>query len=145
VLVRLPALNFVDDKAGKQVGTNSPIGLRPIAAFGNSVGDQQMLEWTQAGSGTRLMMLVHHDDAKREWAYGVESKIGTFSDALSAGPYRLPLRSVSYWGYASLGGNDMLTASESGMWALTVRIRKTGGDHYRIQHAATRHIRETLR
>ena len=60
------------------------IGRRPIAAFGNSDGDQQMLEWTQAGSGARLMMLVHHDDAAREFAYGAESKIGTFSDALMA-------------------------------------------------------------
>jgi phosphoglycolate phosphatase-like HAD superfamily hydrolase len=82
VLVRLPKIDFIDDKAGKPVGINSHIGRQPIAAFGNSDGDQQMLEWTQAGGGTRLMMLVHHDDAKREWAYGAQSKIGTFSDAL---------------------------------------------------------------
>lgn len=82
VLVRLAELNFIDDKAGKPVGINSHIGRRPIAAFGNSDGDQQMLEWTQAGAGARLMMLMHHDDAHREWAYGPESKIGTFSDAL---------------------------------------------------------------
>jgi hypothetical protein len=84
VLMRLPAVNFVDDKAGKPVGINAHIGRRPIAAFGNSDGDQQMLEWTQAGGGARLMMLVHHDDAKREWAYGAKSKIGTFSDSLMA-------------------------------------------------------------
>ena len=84
VLMRLPEMNFIDDKAGKPVGINSHIGRRPIAAFGNSDGDQQMLEWTQAGSGARLMMLVHHDDAAREFAYGAESKIGTFSDALMA-------------------------------------------------------------
>jgi phosphoglycolate phosphatase-like HAD superfamily hydrolase len=83
-LVRLPELNFIDDKAGKPVGINQHIGRRPIAAFGNSDGDQQMLEWTQAGSGARFMMLVHHDDAKREWAYGPKSHIGTFSDALMA-------------------------------------------------------------
>src|SRR5437773_3352113 len=84
VLMRLPEMNFIDDKTGKPVGINSHIGRRPIAAFGNSDGDQQMLEWTQAGSGARLMMLVHHDDATREFAYGAESKIGTFSDALMA-------------------------------------------------------------
>jgi len=84
VLVRLPAIDFIDDKAGKPVGINSHIGRRPIAAFGNSDGDRQMLEWTQGGGGTRLMMLVHHDDAAREWAYGPKSKIGTFSDALAA-------------------------------------------------------------
>ena len=82
VLMRLPEMNFIDDKTGKPVGINSHIGRRPIAAVGNSDGDQQMLEWTQAGSGARLMMLVHHDDAVREFAYGAESKIGTFSDAL---------------------------------------------------------------
>jgi len=84
VLMRLPEMNFIDDKTGKPVGINSHIGRRPIAAFGNSDGDQQMLEWTQEGSGARLMMLVHHDDAVREFAYGTESKIGTFSDALMA-------------------------------------------------------------
>jgi phosphoserine phosphatase len=84
VLVRLAKIDFIDDKAGKPVGINSHIGRRPIAAFGNSDGDQQMLEWTQAGGGARLMMLVHHDDAEREWAYGAKSKIGTFSDALMA-------------------------------------------------------------
>jgi phosphoglycolate phosphatase-like HAD superfamily hydrolase len=84
VLIRLPEINFIDDKAGKPVGINEYIGRQPIAAFGNSDGDQQMLEWTQGGSGARLIMLVHHDDAVREWAYGAESKIGTFSDALMA-------------------------------------------------------------
>jgi len=84
VLVRLPEIDFIDDKAGKPVGINSHIGRRPIAAFGNSTGDQQMLEYTQGGGGARLMMLVHHDDAVREFAYGAESKIGTFSDALMA-------------------------------------------------------------
>jgi hypothetical protein len=82
VLVRLPAIDFIDDKTGKPVGINEHIGRRPIAAFGNSDGDQQMLEWTGAGGGARLMMLVHHDDAVREFAYGAESHIGTFSDAL---------------------------------------------------------------
>jgi len=84
VLVRLPAINFIDDKAGKPVGINSHIGRRPIAAFGNSDGDRQMLEWAQASGSGRLMMLVHHDDAAREWSYGPKSKIGTFSDSLMA-------------------------------------------------------------
>ena len=82
VLVRLAELDFIDDKAGKPVGINSHIGRRPIAAFGNSDGDAQMLEWTQAGGGKRFMTLVHHDDAKREWAYGADAKSGAFSDAL---------------------------------------------------------------
>ena len=84
VLVRLPAIDFIDDKVGKPVGINSHIGRRPVAAFGNSDGDRQMLEWTQGGGGARLMMLVHHDDAAREWTYGPKSKIGTFSDSLMA-------------------------------------------------------------
>ncbi|MGW8195476.1 MAG: HAD family hydrolase [Desulforhopalus sp.] len=82
VLMRLPEVAFIDDKEGKPVGINSHIGRHPIAAFGNSDGDRQMLEWTGAGKGARLMMLVHHDDAAREWAYGPKSKVGTFSDAL---------------------------------------------------------------
>jgi phosphoserine phosphatase len=88
VLVRLPEVDFIDDKDGKPVGINSHIGKVPIAAFGNSDGDRQMLEYAQAGiggpAGPRLMMLVHHDDADREYAYGPESKVGTFSDALMA-------------------------------------------------------------
>jgi phosphoglycolate phosphatase-like HAD superfamily hydrolase len=72
----------VDDKTGKPIGIHLMIGRRPVAAFGNSTGDQEMLEYTQDGGGARLMMLVHHDDATREYAYGPESKIGTFSDAL---------------------------------------------------------------
>jgi hypothetical protein len=70
VLVRLPQLNFNDDKGGKPVGINQHIGRRPIAAFGNSVGDQEMLEYTQGGSGARFELLVLHDDAAREFAYG---------------------------------------------------------------------------
>jgi hypothetical protein len=84
VLVRLPEIDFINDKDGKPIGINSHIGRRPIAAFGNSDGDRQMLEWTHAGGGARLMMLVHHDDATREYAYGADSKIGTFSDSLMA-------------------------------------------------------------
>jgi len=84
MLMKLPEVLFIDDKTGKPEGINLIIGSRPYAAFGNSTGDQQMLEWTQTGDGTRLMLLVHHDDAEREYAYGAQSKIGTFSDALMA-------------------------------------------------------------
>ncbi len=70
VVMRLPKIAFVDDKEGKPVGIASHIGRRPVAAFGNSDGDQQMLEWTTVGQkGARLAMLVHHTDAKREYAY----------------------------------------------------------------------------
>jgi hypothetical protein len=69
VLVRLPKIDFIDDKDGKPVGINSHIGRRPVAAFGNSDGDIQMLEWTIAGKGSRFALLVHHTDAEREWAY----------------------------------------------------------------------------
>ena len=87
VLVRLPELNFNDDKGGKPVGINQHIGRRPIAAFGNSDGDQQMLEYTQGGSGARFELLVLHDDAAREYAYGParglpDVKLGAFTPAL---------------------------------------------------------------
>jgi phosphoglycolate phosphatase-like HAD superfamily hydrolase len=86
VLMRLPEINFIDDKTGKPVGINMYIGRRPIASFGNSNGDVQMLEWTTAGDGARLGMLVFHDDAEREYAYGPangldNSPFGTFSQA----------------------------------------------------------------
>jgi phosphoserine phosphatase len=81
VLIRLPKIDFIDDKAGKPVGINSHIGRRPILAFGNSDGDQQMLEWTAAGSGQRFMGLVHHDDAVREWAYDRKSSVGQLDKA----------------------------------------------------------------
>lgn len=82
VLLKLPELLFINDKQGKPEGINLIIGKRPVAAFGNSTGDQQMLEWTQAGKGINLELLIHHDDAVREYAYGPDSKIGTFSEAL---------------------------------------------------------------
>ncbi|MGC3961633.1 MAG: HAD family hydrolase [Verrucomicrobiota bacterium] len=81
VLVKLPEINLVNDKEGKPVGIQQHIGRRPIAAFGNSDGDLQMLQWTMAGSGVRLALLVHHDDAVREWAYDRESRIGTLDKA----------------------------------------------------------------
>jgi hypothetical protein len=82
VLVRLAEVNLIDDKAGKPVGINQEIGRRPVAAFGNSDGDQQMLEWTAAGKGPRLMLLVHHTDAQREYAYDRNSSVGRLDKAL---------------------------------------------------------------
>jgi phosphoglycolate phosphatase-like HAD superfamily hydrolase len=84
IMLRLPALLLLDDEEGKPEDIELFIGRKPLAAFGNSDGDRQMLEWTQSGAGARLMMLVHHDDAEREYAYGAKSKIGTFSEALMA-------------------------------------------------------------
>jgi len=86
-LVRLPKVNFIDDKAGKPVGIGQHIGQRPILAFGNSTGDREMLQYTTAGSGPRLGLLVYHDDAVREYAYGPadgmpDSKVGTFPQSL---------------------------------------------------------------
>jgi phosphoglycolate phosphatase-like HAD superfamily hydrolase len=81
VLVKLPEIDLVDDKEGKPVGIQKYIGRRPILAFGNSDGDQQMLEWTAAGSGARFMGLVHHTDADREWAYDRESHVGALDKA----------------------------------------------------------------
>ena len=87
VLVRLPELLFYNDKSSKPVGINQHIGRRPIAAFGNSDGDREMLEYTQGGSGARFMLLVLHDDAVREYAYGPalglpHPKLGAFTPAL---------------------------------------------------------------
>jgi phosphoglycolate phosphatase-like HAD superfamily hydrolase len=82
VIVRLPELDFIDDKAGKPVGINRYIGRRPIAAFGNSDGDFEMLEWTTSGDGPRLGALVHHTDSQREWAYDRDSHIGQLARGL---------------------------------------------------------------
>jgi hypothetical protein len=82
VLVRLPEINFIDDKAGKPVGIQMHIGRRPIAAFGNSDGDLQMLQWTAVGKGARFCLYVHHTDAEREWAYDRESSIGRLDKGL---------------------------------------------------------------
>ena len=83
VLVRLPEINFIDDKQGKPVGINQHIGRHPVFAFGNSDGDLQMLQWTAAGPGPRFIGIVHHTDAQREWAYDRKSKIGQLDKALN--------------------------------------------------------------
>ena len=81
VLLKTGQIEFVDDGPGKPVGINRFIGRRPIFAFGNSDGDQQMLEWTAAGTGARFMGLVHHTDAEREWAYDRKSFVGRLDKA----------------------------------------------------------------
>jgi hypothetical protein len=86
-LTKEPKLVLDNNNAGKAEGIYMMIGRRPYAAFGNSTGDQEMLEYTGAGTGARLMMLVLHDDAKREYAYGPaaglpDTKVGTFTPAL---------------------------------------------------------------
>lgn len=82
VLIKLPQIGSIDDGPGKPVNINLHIGRRPIAAFGNSDGDLQMLQWTAGGAGPRLCLLVHHTDAAREWAYDRQSKVGKLDKAL---------------------------------------------------------------
>jgi phosphoglycolate phosphatase-like HAD superfamily hydrolase len=101
LLMREPKPFFVDDGPGKAIGINMFIGKRPYAAFGNTAGDQQMLQWTQGGDGARLMMLVLHDDAQREYAYGParglpDTHVGTFSEAL------LDVANKSSWNVISM-------------------------------------------
>jgi phosphoglycolate phosphatase-like HAD superfamily hydrolase len=85
-LLRLPEINFIDDKAGKPVAINQHIGRRPLMAFGNSDGDFEMLSWTTSGPGPRFGLLVHHDDPTREFAYDRSSSIGRLDKALDAAP-----------------------------------------------------------
>lgn len=86
VLIRLPEIGFIDDKAGKPVSINAFIGRKPIAAFGNSDGDLQMLLWTTSGAGRRFGLIVHHDDGEREYAYDRDSHVGRLDKALDAAP-----------------------------------------------------------
>jgi phosphoglycolate phosphatase-like HAD superfamily hydrolase len=92
VLLKLPEVNFIDDKAGKPIGIEQSIGRRPVAAFGNSDGDYEMLRWTTAPhknpSYTRFGLIVHHTDAVREWAYDYPSPIGQLHRALEEAPER---------------------------------------------------------
>jgi hypothetical protein len=84
-IVRLPQIDFIDDKAGKPVGIHRFIGKRPIAAFGNSDGDFEMLEWVTSSSGARLGLIVRHDDAEREFAYDRKSHVGRLDRGLDEG------------------------------------------------------------
>jgi phosphoglycolate phosphatase-like HAD superfamily hydrolase len=81
-LVRMPKIDFINDKAGKPVGIYQHIGRRPLLAFGNSDSDMQMIEYTLAGEGRRLGLFVHHTDAEREYAYDRKSHVGTLDKAL---------------------------------------------------------------
>jgi hypothetical protein len=95
VLFRLSEVNFIDDKGGKPVGINQHIGRRPIAAFGNSDGDLEMLQWTTKAAGRRLGLIVHHTDAEREYAYDRKSSVGRLNVALDAAP-------INHWTVASM-------------------------------------------
>jgi phosphoserine phosphatase len=94
-LLRLPEINFIDDKAGKPIGINEHIGRRPIAAFGNSDGDLEMLQWTTMTGGPRLGLIVHHTDAEREYAYDRKSQFGRLDKALDAA-------AINKWTVASM-------------------------------------------
>lgn len=85
-IMKAPALAFIDDKEGKPINIERSIGKRPIMAVGNSDGDFAMLEWTTAGDGPRMGVLIHHTDAEREWAYDRDSHIGRLVDGLDKGP-----------------------------------------------------------
>jgi phosphoserine phosphatase len=98
VIVRLPEVDFIDDGAGKPVGIHKFIGKRPIAAFGNSDGDFEMLEWVTTAPGPRLGLIVHHDDTTREFAYDRRSPIGRLERGLDEGPRR-------GWTIASMKGD----------------------------------------
>jgi phosphoglycolate phosphatase-like HAD superfamily hydrolase len=82
VLVKEPEVQYIDDGPGKPASIQTILGRRPVAAFGNSDGDHAMLQWTMAGSGPRLALLVHHTDAEREWAYDRQSRVGRLDKAL---------------------------------------------------------------
>ena len=88
VIARLGEIDFIDDKSGKPIGIHKFIGRRPLMAFGNSDGDFEMLEWTTSGTGPHFGLIVHHDDALREWAYDRESHVGRLKRGLEEGPQR---------------------------------------------------------
>jgi haloacid dehalogenase-like hydrolase len=101
VLLRLPEIDFINDGPGKPVGINEHIGRRPIATFGNSDGDLQMLQYTMGGGGARFALIVHHTDAEREWAYDRTSSIGRLDKALDeahAKGWTVVDMKTSHWG-----------------------------------------------
>ena len=129
VLLRLPEIDLIDDKAGKPVGIHQMIGRRPIAAFGNSDGDFEMLEWTTSGNGPRLGVIVHHTDAEREWAYDRDSHIGQLARGLDEAPEAWldcrghEARLESHLSAPEIAGTDR---------ALTTRAQRTGDEKSRI-------------
>lgn len=136
VLVRLPELNFNDDKGGKPVGINQHIGRRPVMAFGNSNGDQQMLEYTQGGSGARFELLVLHDDAAREFVYGParglpDVKYGAFTPTLDEHAKK------DGWTVVSMKG-DWKTIFPSDIVAIDILLRP---DATMLRHAAANNAR----
>jgi len=133
VLVRLPKLNFIDDKGGKPVGIQRQIGRRPVMAFGNSTGDQQMLEYTQGGGGARFELLVLHDDAAREYAYGParglpDVKLGAFTPALDEHAKK------DGWTVVSMKNdwNRVFASEDAGVTAIDVLLEP---DATMLQHA----------
>ena len=84
LLFRLPEVNFIDDKTGKPIGINEYIGRRPVAAFGNSDGDLEMLQWTTMAGSMRFGLIVYHTDVEREYAYDRETPFGRLDKALDA-------------------------------------------------------------
>ena len=139
VLVRLAELNFNDDKGGKPVGINQHIGRRPIAAFGNSNGDQQMLEYTQGGSGARFELLVLHDDGAREFAYGPahglpDVKLGYFTPALEEHAKK------DGWTIVSMKDDwkTVFPAVQSAITAIDILLQP---DATMLQHAAANNAR----
>ncbi len=136
VIMRLPEMNFNDDKEGKPLGINLHIGRRPIAAFGNSRGDKEMLEYTQGGSGARFELLVLHDDAAREYAYGPaqglpDVKLGAFTQAV------YDQAKKDGWTVVSMK-NDWNTVFPSEIIAIDILLQP---DATMLQHAAADNAR----
>jgi hypothetical protein len=132
VLVRLPELNFNDDKGGKPVGINRHIGRVPIAAFGNSDGDLQMLQYTGAGSGTRFCLYVHHDDAKREYAYDRHDGLAKLDKGLDEA-------AAKGWTIVSMKDDwKSIYATQSGITAIDILLKP---DATMLKHAAANNAR----
>jgi phosphoglycolate phosphatase-like HAD superfamily hydrolase len=133
VIVRLPELNFNDDKGGKPVGINQHIGRRPIAAFGNSDGDLQMLQYTVAGSGARFCLYVRHDDAGREYAYDRADHLAKLDKGLDEAP-------AKGWTVVSMKHDwkSIFATADSGITAIDILLQP---DATMLKHAAANNAR----